>query len=96
MGNIFNEDFSDFIQALNKTGVEYILVGGYSVIIHGYNRTTGDMDIWVNKTESNYNKLLTAFAIFRMPVFDMNKENFLNNPEVDVSLSAGLLFQLIY
>lgn len=84
MANIFNEDFRDFIHALNQSGVKYILVGGYSVIIHGYNRTTGDMDIWVNKTENNYEKLVKAFAIFGMPVFDMNKQNFLNNAEVDV------------
>jgi len=43
MGNIFNEDFQDFIQALNNNRVEYILVGGFSVILHGYSRTTGDM-----------------------------------------------------
>lgn len=54
------------------------------------------MDIWVNKTESNYNKLIKAFAIFGMPVFDMNKENFLNNPEVDVFTFGGLRFQLIF
>jgi hypothetical protein len=41
MANIFNDDFRDFIRALNKANVEYILVGGYSVILHGYARTTG-------------------------------------------------------
>ena len=46
MGNIFNKDFRDFITALNNNDVEYILVGGYSVILHGYSRTTGDMHIW--------------------------------------------------
>lgn len=49
-GNIFNDDFRDFIHCLNKHDVEYILVGGYSVIAHGYPRTTGNMDIWVNQT----------------------------------------------
>lgn len=44
MGNIFNEDFRDFINALNNNHVRYILVGGFSVILHGYSRTTGDMD----------------------------------------------------
>lgn len=37
--NIFNEDFQDFIQALNKFEVEYILVGGYAVILRGYSRS---------------------------------------------------------
>jgi hypothetical protein len=44
MNNIFNEDFQDFIRSFNENDVKYILVGGYSVIIYGYSRTTGDMD----------------------------------------------------
>ncbi len=54
MGNIFNDDFRDFIDCFNKSNVKYILVGGYSVILHGYSRTTGDMDIWVERTKKNY------------------------------------------
>jgi hypothetical protein len=84
MGNIFNEDFRDFISALNDKEVEYILVGGYSVILHGYSRTTGDMDIWVNRTSENYSKLLQAFNQFKMPVFDMTEDNFLHHPDWDV------------
>ena len=48
MSNIFNEDFIDFIQAFNNAEVKYVLIGGYAVIIHGYQRTTGDMDILWN------------------------------------------------
>ncbi len=77
MSNLFNQDFQDFIEALNKANVEYILVGGYSVIIHGYSRNTGDMDIWVNKTEDNYKKILVAFKLFQMPLFDMTLDKFL-------------------
>ena len=84
MGNIFNEDFRDFITSLNKCEVEYILVGGFSVILHGYSRTTGEMDIWVNRTNENYKKLKDAFTDFGMPVFDMTPENFLTHPVWDV------------
>jgi len=84
MGNIFHDDFKDFIKALNNQEVDYILVGGYSVILHGYSRTTGDLDIWVNPTTDNYNKLIKAFYEFGMAIFDMSKENFLYNKEVDV------------
>lgn len=48
--NIFNEDFREFLLALNEKGVRYLLVGGFAVILHGYSRTTGDMDIWVERT----------------------------------------------
>jgi len=44
--NIFNADFQDFITALNNNNVDYILLGGYAVILYGYSRNTGDMDIF--------------------------------------------------
>lgn len=84
MGHIFYQDFRDFIQSLNNNDVEYILVGGYSVIYHGYSRTTGDLDVWVNRTSENYNRIQNAFFEFGMGTFDMTKENFLNHKEWDV------------
>jgi len=84
MGNIFNDDFRDFINCFNVYNVKYILVGGYSVILHGYSRTTGDMDIWVERTSENYENIKTAFLHFGMPVFDMTENAFLNNKDFDV------------
>ena len=84
MPNIFNDDFRDFITALNEQNVEYILIGGYSVILYGYARTTGDLDIWVNKSTENYLRLMQAFHQFGMSLFDMTESNFLNNPNFDV------------
>ena len=84
MGDIFQDDFRDFIQALNDQHVSYILVGGFAVIIHGHARVTGDLDIWVERTEENYLKLLRSFGQFHMPVFDMTKENFLQHDSWDV------------
>lgn len=84
MGNIFNQDFKDFIQALNNNKVKYVLVGGYSVILHGHTRTTGDLDIWVEKSEANYQLLVQTFTEFGLSLFDMTKSNFLSNPQLDV------------
>ena len=84
MSNIFNLDFQDFLKAFNNNEVDYILLGGYAVILHGYSRTTGDMDIFVKKTKENYQKIVKAFQEFGMPTFDMTLDNFLNNKNVDV------------
>jgi hypothetical protein len=84
MGNIFNQDFQDFIVALNKYKVEYLLVGGYAVILRGYNRTTGVMDVWVNKTPENYQKLSKAFYSFGLNISDMTEQNFLSNEDFNV------------
>ena len=84
MGNIFNDDFREFIQCFNDAEVKYVLVGGYSVILHGYSRTTGDMDIWVERTIENYKRIIRAFSHFGMPMFDMTEEAFLSSDEIDV------------
>ena len=84
MNNVFNQDFQDFIQALNKTEVKYLLVGGYAVVLHGYSRSTGDIDLWVEPTTENYRKLVKAFALFGMPVFDMSEDKFINTTAYDV------------
>lgn len=81
---VFFQDFLEFIQALNHHDVDYLLVGGYAVILHGYTRTTGDMDIWVRATKENYKKLAGAFREFGMPMFDMTLENFLDSATLDV------------
>ena len=71
MGNVFNPDFQEFLLTLNKNEVHYVLVGGYSVIYHGFPRTTGDLDLFIEVSKSNYLKLAQAVEQFQMPLFDM-------------------------
>jgi hypothetical protein len=84
MGNLFNPDFRDFLKALHLHKVDYLLVGGYAVILHGYERVTADMDIWVRCTSENYKKIVLAFRTFGLSLFDMTLENFLNTEKWDV------------
>lgn len=84
MGNLFNPDFRDFLKALHLYDVDYLLVGGYAVILHGYERVTADMDIWVRCIPENYKKIVLAFNSFGMPLFDMTLDNFLNIEKWDV------------
>ncbi|POS01231.1 hypothetical protein Q361_11232 [Flavobacterium croceum DSM 17960] len=72
MPNLFNIDFLEFLQLLDKHEVDYLLVGGYAVILHGYGRSTGDMDLWINKTTQNYNKLKLVYQDFGVPVFSID------------------------
>jgi len=84
MEKILNKDFREFIQSFEKNNVEYILVGGFAMILHGYPRTTGDIDLWVNRTKDNYKKIEFAFLDFGMPLFDMTQDNFLYHKYWDV------------
>jgi len=56
--------FEEFIAALNNYEVEYLLVGGYAVILHGYVRTTGVLDIWIRPVVENFHKMQKAFLQF--------------------------------
>jgi phage replication-related protein YjqB (UPF0714/DUF867 family) len=57
-------DFRDFLQLLNSERVEYLLVGGYAVALHGHVRTTADMDIWIAATSENAARSIEALAKF--------------------------------
>ncbi len=46
-------EFKRLLSALGLNRVDYLVVGGYAVIYHGYVRTTGDLDIWVALTAEN-------------------------------------------
>ncbi len=57
-------DFKDFLRLLNVHDVDYLLVGGYAVALHGYVRYTQDMDIWVFTSPENAAKVVLALKEF--------------------------------
>jgi len=59
--DIFDEEILKFWAALQKTRVKYIMVGGYATNLHGYQRFTGDIDIWIEDTPENRQRLRKAF-----------------------------------
>ncbi len=60
MINVLYDEHQVVLKKLLEKGVDFILVGGYAVIAHGYERTTGDMDIWLRADNENKLVLLDA------------------------------------
>jgi predicted nucleotidyltransferase len=60
--NFTHQAHQEMVFALLDHQVDFLLIGGYAVIYHGYVRTTGDMDIWIRPTNENKNKLLHVLA----------------------------------
>ena len=50
------------LDALNRAGVRYLVVGGVAVVLHGYLRTTADLDLIVHLERSNTLRALRALA----------------------------------
>lgn len=61
---MLTKDFKEFIQLLNAKKVEYLLVGGYAVILHGYPRFTGDIDFWINPAPKNAKRIIEVLDQF--------------------------------
>ena len=60
-------DFKDFLRLLSEREVEYLLVGGYAVALHGYVRYTADMDIWIFTSLANASKVVAVLSDFGIP-----------------------------
>jgi len=70
--NIFLEEHQAIISRLLTNKVDFLLIGGYAVIFHGYIRTTGDLDIWVRPTNDNKNLLTKALLDYGYDQEDLN------------------------
>jgi len=55
-----DEILLDLCQAFNKHRVEYILVGGFAMILHGFTRTTSDIDFFVSPEPQNVERIKKA------------------------------------
>ncbi len=62
--NLFIDIHQLWIKNLISANVDFIIIGGYSVIFHGYKRTTGDIDIWLKPDNSNKERLLGVLRQF--------------------------------
>jgi len=57
-------NFDAAVQALVDGGVEFIVIGGWSAIIHGSSFTTNDLDIFFPRNPDNLHRLVGALAPF--------------------------------
>lgn len=100
------DDFREFLSILNAESVEYLVVGGWALGVHGYVRATGDMDIWISQSDKNIENLLVALDKFGAPpgidgTFFKEKGNAfrMGNPPVRIEIiteASGIEFDVSY
>ena len=71
-----NSDFKDLLRILHEEEVRYLIVGGYAVIYYSQPRYTKDIDIWLEPSGQNAEKMMRVFASFGIPMLGLNKEDF--------------------
>ena len=50
--------FERLLKQLNTKKIRYLVIGGVAVNLHGFNRTTGDLDILISLDSVNIKKLI--------------------------------------
>lgn len=68
---MLNPDFRDMLSALCEEGVEFLLVGAFALAAHGLPRATGDIDIWIRRSDANAGRVWRALRRFGAPTHDL-------------------------
>jgi predicted nucleotidyltransferase len=92
-------DLRTLLTSLQENGVEYILIGGQSLALHGFPRATEDVDLVVPFDEENGKKLIKSLA-FLNSAKDLQSEWFsaeanadeIQNIRVEDDLVVDILF----
>jgi len=60
-------DFRDLLEAFAAEDVAYLLIGGYAVAFHAEPRFTKDLDLWLEDTTENLERVRRALESFGAP-----------------------------
>lgn len=79
---MLNQHFREFIELLEKNNVQYLIVGGYAVGLHGFPRYTGDIDVFIALNEKNARCILKSFRDFGFGDLGLEEQDFLEEEVV--------------
>jgi hypothetical protein len=83
--SVLNKDYKEMLQILLDNEVKFLVVGAYAMGAHGYPRATGDIDVWVEPSESNSKAVYHSLIAFGAPVADIGETTF---------TEKGVIFQI--
>jgi predicted nucleotidyltransferase len=79
---MLNPDFKELLRLFNERRVEYLIVGGYALSIHGHPRYTGDIDLWILAEPENAGRVMAALSDFGFGSLGLQASDFLRPQQV--------------
>ncbi|RZK90696.1 MAG: hypothetical protein EOO62_34695 [Hymenobacter sp.] len=73
-------EYLNLLRLFHAEHVEYVVVGGYAVIAHGFPRTTGDIDILVQPTAVNAARVVRALMRYGFTQGEFEEADFTTTP----------------
>jgi predicted nucleotidyltransferase len=94
--NIFRK-FLELMTSFEKNDVEYILIGGLAINLHGFARNTQDIDLFVNPNKENISKLQNSlFEVFSdKDVFQITSDELEEYPVIRFVSESGIVIDII-
>jgi len=71
-----NTDFLDLLRAFAAADVRFLIVGAYALALHGRPRATGDLDVWIEASPENAQRVMRALAAFGAPLAEISEGDF--------------------
>lgn len=81
------KDLREFIELLNALDVHYLVVGAFALAYHGHPRYTGDIDLFIERTAENADKLMQVIQKLGFGDLDLSVDDFLQE---DQAIQLGI------
>ncbi len=69
--DVFDDEILKLWRALIENKVKFIMIGGVATNLHGFHRTTEDIDVWIKDDLENRRKLRKAFVEYGLGDFEL-------------------------
>lgn len=69
-----NSNWIELLRGLNAAEVKYLIVGAHALGLYAVPRATGDLDIWIERSDDNARRVYRALAEFGAPLGDVTVE----------------------
>ncbi len=81
------KDFVEFIKLLNEHEVKYLIIGAYALALYAAPRNTGDIDIFIERSDENAQKILHALKDFGFCELDVMVDDLIKD---DIIIQLGV------
>jgi hypothetical protein len=76
------KDLREFIELLSALEVRFLIVGAFAVAYHGYFRYTSDIDIFIDSSTENAERIWTAVQRFGFGDLDLTVNDFTQTDQI--------------
>jgi hypothetical protein len=65
---VSGSDWTDVLAALRESGARFLVVGAHAMAVHGVPRGTQDLDVWIDPSRENAERVWRGLAAFGAPL----------------------------